>query len=260
VDGSLTDGASYSPASGVTSLDGLALAEGHHFWQVRAAEWLDQYTVDFGAWSDVRKLTIDTMAPAVVLDAPAADGTSSTSDVTFTWHSADADIDLYALRYSSSSAVDDIGGLTGGTTVVTSDASKLVTGLANGRYYWQVRALDLAGNVSHWTTARMLDVAKPAASTTAAPPKSTGPGATDGADDATDPAPTATTEPTPEPSATEDPEDSTDGGSDAAATGDSDATAGDTDDPGFPFLWIIVVIVALAGGGFLIRFLVIRRA
>jgi predicted phage tail protein len=193
------------------------------------------------------------------LIAPAAGGTSSTSDVTFTWHSPDGDIDLYALRYSSSSSVGDDGGLTGGTTVITSDESKVVTGLANGRYYWQVRALDLAGNVGDWTRARMLDVAKPAESTKPAPPKSTGAGATGGVDEATEPTPTATTEPTPEPSATEDPEDSADGGSDAAATGDSDAAAGDSDDPGFPFLWIIIVIVVLAGGGFLIRFLIIRR-
>lgn len=96
-------------------------------------------------------------------------------------------------------------------------------------------------------------------------PPASPPPSTSGRTGSADPEPSETTEPTPDPSATEQPvektDDETDAGTDDGSAGGSVAAAGDTGESGFPIIWIVVgiVIVVLAGGGFLIRFIVARR-
>ena len=205
------------------------------------------------------RFRIDTKAPTLSLTSPVAGGNAAPGSVTFRWTSPDRDVEGYVLQVSPTAEVDDWGQLTDAQTWELDVDSKLVSGLAIGRYYWQVLAYDQVGNSEGWSELRILDV-----KTSPAPPKSSGSGAT--ADESDDPEPTETTdEPTPEPTATEESvektDDEADAGSDDAAAGGSDPSAAGTGDSGFPIVWIIVgvVIVALAGGGFFIRFL-FRRA
>jgi uncharacterized membrane protein len=97
-------------------------------------------------------------------------------------------------------------------------------------------------------------IAKPAPPT---PPKATTTGSSSGS---AVPGATPTPEPTAEPTAKPSAEPSDEPTDEPTTAPTDEAKASDGGDSGFP-VWIIIglVIVVLAGGGFLIRFLVLRR-
>jgi hypothetical protein len=184
------------------------------------------------AGTTLGRFRIDTKAPGLSLTTPTAGGNAAPGSVTFRWTSPDRDVEGYVLQVSPTAEVDEWGQLTDAQTWELDVDSKLVAGLAIGRYYWQVIAYDQVGNTDGWSELRVLNVA------------------------------TETTEPTPEPTASEEPVEKTD---DEPAAETDDGSAGGsaavgTGDSGIPTVWIIVgiVIVALGGGFFFIRFLIAR--
>jgi hypothetical protein len=129
---------------GTTHTASIALAEGLYHWKVRARG------VDgaLSAWSEVRTLTIDTVAPAApALIAPSNESLITTTNTPlFEWTPV-ADAVLYRLHVSVSSAFE-----TRVVNVPTPDTSYTPsTTLANKKHYWRVSAYDAAGNQSAWS-------------------------------------------------------------------------------------------------------------
>ena len=125
-----------------------ALAQGQHFWRVRARD----NTGNLSAWSVVRSFTVDTLAPSIpALLSPGDGGLVGTATPTLDWaDSADASaVEDYDVQ------VDDdpgFGSLNWSSIPVASTAT---TGaLADGTWYWRVRARDVLGNLSAWSVGR----------------------------------------------------------------------------------------------------------
>jgi hypothetical protein len=136
-----------------------------------------------------------------------------------------------------------------------SDAALVVQDFANGTYYWHVRTFDSAHHVGEWSDTWSFQIAVPAPPT---PPSKTTTGSSTGSAVAGEaPSPEPSDEPTAEPS--DEPTDEPSAEPSASPSADPEATG--SGDSGFP-VWIIIgiVVVVLAGGGLLIRFLVVRRA
>lgn len=126
---------------------GIVLGAGGYTWRVRAVDGLGLV----GAWSAIRSFTIDVSAPPapVLLSPPDA---SMTGDLTptFDWNDVvDACVVTYELQADNS-----------GDTFPSPEMSASGIGpstytpsvpLAEGTYWWRVRATDAAGNVGPWS-------------------------------------------------------------------------------------------------------------
>jgi hypothetical protein len=225
---------------------------------------LELWAADAAGHSDSISWTVvlDARPGTPTLISPATASSTADKDVEFTWNPL-PDADFYEFRYSTSGAVSR-GGLSSGTSEYVHDgAESFDVSLSDGDYFWQVRGIEwLSDSVvgeGAWSDVRTLHVGMP-------PLAATGPAAGGAAHPSPTPGPTPTesAEPTAEPSAEEPVEktdDAPDVETDEGSAGGSDPTAAGPGDSGFPIVWIIVgvVIVALAGGGFFIRFLLARR-
>lgn len=109
-----------------------------------------------GVWSEVNTFTTIPTPPSVVtLISPAANDTIKTDTVTFVWDQATAAITRYCFEYSTDPLFE--------TSLIDSslaDTTKLVTGVANGTYFWRVKACNAAGWGSFCSTRRFM-VKKP---------------------------------------------------------------------------------------------------
>lgn len=112
------------------------------------------------AWSPVCEITLDTVAPlAPVHVSPLDNSTLYVNDFYFDWTDV-ADVVEYEFQSAQDSTVDGNGALTNGVwnnkvhgapdRDFLSDSTIHSYG-ANGTWYWQVRAIDAAGNKSPWT-------------------------------------------------------------------------------------------------------------
>jgi hypothetical protein len=145
-------------ASG-TTLDLPALpatASTVYYWRVRG---LNEFQVS-GAFSTARSFTLDTSAPTMPSLSTPPDNSSTTSNpVTYRWLGVTG-ASGYELRYGTSNP----------PTVVVANLSTTSytppSTLLTQDYFWQVRALDAAGNASDWSVIRTL---KLSSATTAAP-------------------------------------------------------------------------------------------
>lgn len=123
-----------------------------------------------------RQFTVDHTAPAVpVHESPSDNAVQNFNDFYFEWTDVEGAVE-YEFQSATSSATDESGALTTGVW-----NNKLHGGLdrnhltdsnihsygANGTWYWQVRAIDAAGNKSAWTTPwkMTIDMSAPAWST-----------------------------------------------------------------------------------------------
>ena len=128
-----------------TSLNVSGLANGTWYWQVRAKDaagnWSPWTSPDSFAITEAK----DTRAP--VKPTTTNDSVSGTT-ATLRWSGATDNVAVtgYEIRYATNSK------LTGATVKSTTATSLNVSGLANGTWYWQVRAKDAAGNWSPWTS------------------------------------------------------------------------------------------------------------
>ena len=126
-----------------TFLDLSVLADGDYYWMVRARDEAGNW----GSWSTIWSFTIDTTAPdQPTLNSPA--NATSTSDNT---------PQLLVLMVASAtsyqfqvSTTDTFGTLIIDVEVA-SNAYTLIAVLADGTYYWRVRAADTLDNWSEWS-------------------------------------------------------------------------------------------------------------
>ncbi len=125
--------------------------EGKWYWQVRARSPDGEY----GNWSRIWTVTIDRMAPTVpVLMTPVNLATvqpggnfgwqkaNDLSPVTYTWEIARNNL----ISLADGALAEPLVSKTGLTDPVMKNFQ-----LADGGYYWHVRAVDLAGNTSAWS-------------------------------------------------------------------------------------------------------------
>lgn len=117
--------------------------DGTYFWRVRAID-ASGNTSD---WSDTWKMTIDTQAPATPQQLSPANGqVVNGASVTNSWTSI-TDAKSYEYRSFNDAAGTHLR--FGQTLAATSKTAKNV---ADGTvFYWQVRAVDAAGNTSDWS-------------------------------------------------------------------------------------------------------------
>ncbi|MFQ6129724.1 MAG: PGF-pre-PGF domain-containing protein, partial [Candidatus Hadarchaeaceae archaeon] len=127
----------------ITSYD-YTFTEGEHTWYIVAVDYVGRENV-----SVTRTIKIDLTAPtAPTLLAPENNTTVATNTPVFRWAKPEA-FENYTLQIAN-----DVGFtlLVLAKTNLTDNAYTLTTGeaLADGTYYWRVRAFDQAGNVGRW--------------------------------------------------------------------------------------------------------------
>ncbi|KPL71305.1 hypothetical protein ADM99_11425 [Leptolinea tardivitalis] len=127
-----------------------SLPAGEIYWHVRARD----ISGNWGEWSDVWDIIIDLNPPAAPVLYSPVDGLSTMNTTpTFAWLSVDTAVG-YQFRYDNdanfSSPVFTSPTLTGNTFTAPK--------MASGTYYWQIRAIDHAGNWGAWSTSRMIQV------------------------------------------------------------------------------------------------------
>jgi parallel beta-helix repeat protein len=123
-----------------------SLADGTYYWRVRAVDGAGNAS----AWTTSWAFKLDNTLPSVPVHLSPTSWKKINSSATLDWSDvSDASGVTYQIRlYNSSWAlVKDKSGLTSSAYAVGSFGS-----LANGTYYWKVRAVDGAGNASAWTT------------------------------------------------------------------------------------------------------------
>jgi hypothetical protein len=132
------------------------LADGKYFWRVRT---LNQYGAP-GAWTKTQTLTVDTVAPAVPqLTKPENNALLTDNTPQLAWKSVSG-AKFYVVDVAANSTF---------TTLVIMSASSSKTNytvpnasaLADGVYYWRVRAVDSAGNVSATSATQVFRVDAP---------------------------------------------------------------------------------------------------
>jgi hypothetical protein len=151
-------------ATGIwTAGSGLLHGTTYH-WQARAQDALGLMT----DWTATRSFVLDA-APTAAAAAPADGDHVATTELTATFSDGDDDRGMLLFRICTEPAGDgECAGLVGsGTAEAGSDGSAAWTAptLADGAYYWQVRAQDPFGAQSPWTATQkvVLDTEAPAA-------------------------------------------------------------------------------------------------
>ncbi len=133
---------------------GLELpADGVYYWRASAQDGAGNQS----GWSGTRSFVVDHLPPDVpALAAPAADALVARPELSGTFHSADAtDSGTLSFQVCADAAC---------ATVVASGSSAgaggsgigrwTAAGLPDGSYFWRARAIDAAGNGSHWSSAQ----------------------------------------------------------------------------------------------------------
>ncbi|MGA2911227.1 MAG: chitobiase/beta-hexosaminidase C-terminal domain-containing protein [Candidatus Levyibacteriota bacterium] len=128
--------------------------DGTYYWQVRAIDTAGNKSV----WSSIWKMTIDTTAPPVPTPLSPADNSFRTTatQTLIDWSDVTDPSTPVTYQYesSNSNSLNPDGSFT--SPVYVSGAlptSQIPTpGTPEGIYYWQVRAIDAAGNKSAWST------------------------------------------------------------------------------------------------------------
>jgi Tfp pilus assembly protein PilX len=123
-----------------------SLADGTYYWRVRTVDGAGNASTWTTSWA----FKLDNTLPSVPVHLSPTSWKKINSSATLDWSDvSDASGVTYQIRlYNSSwSLVKEKTGLTSSAYAVSSFGS-----LANGTYYWRVRAVDGAGNASAWTT------------------------------------------------------------------------------------------------------------
>ena len=125
----------------------LELADGEYWWRVRGKD----QEGNPGAWSEVRSFTLVTLRPGVpVVTSPQEGSWSREGEVSFLWEPVEG-----ATGYQVQ--VDDADDFSSPEVDEYTDSPSYSCTLADGRYYWKVRAKNLAG-WGGWSEARSFGV------------------------------------------------------------------------------------------------------
>lgn len=150
LDGSLTSPA-YGPVStgANTYIPTGGTPAGVWYWHVRAKDSLGNYS----DWTNPWKITVDNTAPTTPTGGLPNNSTEFTNDFWFTWNPS-TDTSPVTYQFQSSMNPASSGGvLTTGVWHSGTLSSPTIhsTGAPDGVWYWQVRAIDAAGNTSPWS-------------------------------------------------------------------------------------------------------------
>jgi hypothetical protein len=125
------------------------LADGDWYWHVKAVDQALNESAYSTAWS----FTLDTVAPGIPTLVSPADGAITNDDTPELIWNLTTGADTYTLEYA------DNPGFTGSTEVTgLSDTTYITPALAEGDWYWHVKAVDEALNESSYSTARSFTV------------------------------------------------------------------------------------------------------
>jgi CSLREA domain-containing protein len=132
------------------SYQAAALTDGKYYWHVRSTN-----TAGAGSWSSTQNFTVDTLSPlAPTLNTPSDNSSTSNTQPLFTWSSV-SDADHYLLRLGHTNPPVQVA--FNGASTSFSPTFPLIA----GTYYWQVLAVDVAGNVSGIMETRTLTINSP---------------------------------------------------------------------------------------------------
>jgi hypothetical protein len=142
--------------TGVTgSWTPTGLADGLHYWRARAQDAAG----NLSAWSVSQSFTLDTAAPSVPSLASPAAGQLLNDQPTLTASYTDPTSGGILFQVCAASAcssalqTDTVSGLQ-----QNGSATWVPSGLKDGTYFWRVRAEDLAGNLSAWTSVQSFTI------------------------------------------------------------------------------------------------------
>ena len=128
-----------------------SLADGLHYWRASAQDAAG----NLSGWSATHSFTLDTTAPAVPPLGSTAARTKTTPQLSATFSDPPAtDSGTLAFRLCSTATCSTVLQTTTVSGVANNaSANWTPTSLAEGTYYWRVRATDTAGNKSAWSAA-----------------------------------------------------------------------------------------------------------
>ncbi|MHA1503188.1 MAG: hypothetical protein ACTSSB_15240 [Candidatus Heimdallarchaeota archaeon] len=133
----------WSQTTGSTSYSSVSFSDGLRYWRVQARDAVGNW----GSFSSYRTFTIDTIAPAQPVIVSPDDGLLDSDPTVFLDWDPVAGVTQYDLHIADNAGFVSpfIDLVTGGTGYITST-------LADGEYFWRVRAMDPAFNYGPWNT------------------------------------------------------------------------------------------------------------
>jgi len=125
-----------------TTATSLSLGDSMYFWRVRAKD----NAGNFSDWSQTRSFRIYTQIPSIpVLITPQNNIVMNNSNVNFVWYrSTSPIIYFYKLQYARNAL------FTNPDSVIRYDTLLTLT-LTDSVFYWRVRSIDSASNISNWS-------------------------------------------------------------------------------------------------------------
>ncbi|MEA5079899.1 MAG: M4 family metallopeptidase [Anaerolineaceae bacterium] len=138
------------------------LSEGTYYWRVRAVNYLGAP----GAWAAYRAFSVDITKPAIPVLSSPANAVTVRGTPTYSWLTAagaskyqfaygttsDCNASEYKPTYLSSANL---------TSLSFAPPTQAINTEADPSYYWCVRALDVAGNISNWSAANTITIIPP---------------------------------------------------------------------------------------------------
>jgi hypothetical protein len=126
--------------------------DGTYYWQVRAID----NAGNASAWSEVGKVTVDTVkpaAPTVTATGITTGTTTNQGSVNILWTTPSTDTTKYDYRVWTNIAGDPYNGVANAyyDNGLTGNSRNGAFTQGDGTYFVQVRAIDAAGNISDWS-------------------------------------------------------------------------------------------------------------
>jgi len=130
------------------------LSDGVYYWRANARDSVSNTS----GWTATRSFTLDTTAPNVPsLSAPADGVRTRFSDLSASFNDVDSgDTGTVGFRVCTTSSCSSVV-TSGSSSSVGNGATPTWTinpSIPDGTYYWEAQAIDTAGNVSAWSSAR----------------------------------------------------------------------------------------------------------
>lgn len=129
-----------------------SLNEGTHYIKVQAKDAAG----NLSGWSEVCEITKDTIAPTITLLSPKDNYYTNQTTVRQEWESSEDNIDHYDYRSCSNKPESNDDCVEIYST--TRDLPWREVNNNNIAFWWQVRGVDLAGNVGDWSEARKITI------------------------------------------------------------------------------------------------------